>query len=84
MHKLLIPVVAHITIFLLAFVNFLLCVPSVVLSPVTGRVETFRTKETLEWLLARVDSLMDLEVRFCVESAATHFFNSCMQKSDVS
>lgn len=78
--QLLVPVVLGIAARVLALVDLLLGVSPVVLPAVAAGVEALVTEVALEWLLASVHSLVNLVVRFRVESLPADLLYSCYDK----
>ena len=74
--QLLVPVVLCIAARVLALVDLLLRVSPVVLPAVAARVEALLAEVALEWLLARVHSLVNLVVRFRVEGLSADLLHS--------
>lgn len=74
--QLLVAVVAGHASGMLALIDLLLGVSTVVLTAIAARVETLVAKVALEGLLASVDSLVHLVVRLRVESTSAYFLDS--------
>lgn len=75
-HQLLVTMIAHIATRVLTLIDLLKRMPSVVLSPVTARIEAFVTEVALEGLLAGVYPLMHLVVGFGIKCSIANFLNS--------